>query len=124
MAECAVHPGKHLEVFCFTCNRLVCRQCAVVAHKSPAHDVGELAPMAAKVRAELHELAAAVGLRGPVLRAGLARLEAATAEVDVQERTATAVSVDYFTVLQRAVCAARDQSGRAITAEAAANERR
>jgi hypothetical protein len=117
MAACAVHPGKRLEVFCFTCNRLVCRQCAVVAHKSPAHDVGELAPMAAKVRVELHELAAAVGVRGPGLRAGRAGREAATAEVDVQERTATAASVDYFTVLQRAVRTARDQSAWAITAE-------
>jgi hypothetical protein len=54
--ECPAHAGKHLEVFCHSCNKMVCLMCAVFDHKAPEHDVGELTFMAARNRAEIVRL--------------------------------------------------------------------
>ena len=91
-SHCFVHEDKELELYCETCEKLICVRCALKGGKHHDHDCEDLRQAFRKYKEEITSSLEPMEKQVTIMKETLAQLDARCGEISDQ-RTATAVNI-------------------------------
>ena len=85
IAHCSIHRGSECDLFCESCQELICVQCAAKEHRKPGHDYAPVKDVTGRQRCEITAALTPLEIQLNLVSKMLSRLDSQVRDLDGQQ---------------------------------------